>query len=123
MKSITYHRRGRQETLDSREHHAVFAVGNLIFVLLGKKGQDATTVARPRVWAGHRLHAGDDQQCRIGRDAVMEPLAFGRPPATPGIVEGTTGLCREFWMRKERGPFRPKSLGSQDVELLGEGEL
>ena len=90
MKSITYHRRGRRETLDSREHHAVFAVGNLIFVLLGKKGQDATTVARPRVWAGHRLHADDDQQCRIGRDAVMEPLAFGRPPATPGIGEGTT---------------------------------
>jgi hypothetical protein len=40
-----------------------------------------------------------------------------------GSANKDARLCREFWMRTERGPFRPKFLRSQDVELLGEGEL
>jgi hypothetical protein len=90
VKPITFHKRVWREPLDNREHGTVIAVGNLIFVPLARHGPDAATIVRPRVWAGHRLHAGDDQQRRKGSDATMEPLAFGRPPATPEIGEGTT---------------------------------
>jgi hypothetical protein len=52
-------------------------------------------------------------------DRAPEPM-LPACNANDNLVEG---LCRELWMRTERGPFRPKSLRSQDVELLGEGEL
>jgi hypothetical protein len=41
-------------------------------------------------------------------------IAVGKP-------EDQERFCRQFWMKTERGQFHPKTLCSQDVELLGEG--
>jgi hypothetical protein len=37
------------------------------------------------------------------------------------VGDAVIWFCREFWMRTERGLFYPKTLRSQDIELLGEG--